>query len=139
MSIRAGNHPVFLVCCEPNTNLLNDFTNSFHQLGHHMQKMENNMSDMNRYYNQNLPINSRSREVETWHAENPVVTDKEGNRKLQLRYDVRQFKPEEISIRTKDGQLIVHAKHEESSDNSKVRRSFNFKQCKAKVANLTNI
>ena len=114
------DHPILLVRCKPNANLLDDFSNSFHQLDRQMRNMKHNMSDLDRYYSQNLPMNLHSRQAEAWHAENPVVTDKDGNRKLQLHYDVRHFKPQEITIKTKDGQLFVRAIHEESSENGKV-------------------
>ena len=60
-----------------------------------------------------------------WQFENPIITDRDGTRKLKLTFDVRQFKPEEISVKTTDQQLVVHAKHKEDSDTSKVYREYN--------------
>ena len=122
MALWLREHPRNLFGWEPavDRSLLQDFSNSFRQLDRYMREMEHSMSDIDRHFNFNLPVNMSSRQAETWHADNPVVTDKDGNRKLQLRYDVRQYKPEEISIKTKDGQLEIHAKHEESTENSKV-------------------
>jgi len=40
--------------------------------------------------------------------------DGTGNNKVfRVSFDVSQFQPEEISVRTQDQHLIVHAKHEE--------------------------
>ena len=122
MALFLRDYPRSLVGWEPavDRSLLQDFSNSYRQLDRYMREMEHNIADIDHYFNFNLPVAMPSRQAEAWHANNPVVTDKDGNRKLQLRYDVRQYKPEEISIKTKDGQLEIHAKHEESTENSKV-------------------
>ena len=60
-----------------------------------------------------------------WQFENPIITDRDGTRKLKLTFDVRQFRPEEISVKTMDQHLVVQAKHKEDSDNSKVYREYN--------------
>ena len=59
------------------------------------------------------------------HDANPVVIDEQGNRQLSLKFDVRKFKPEEIKIRSFDGnKLEVSAKHEVKSDNHQIYREF---------------
>ncbi len=98
-----------------------DYAGSARQMDRYMREMEHSMGDMNRLVNQLMPVDMRSRQAETWHMDNPIVTDNKGNRKLQLRFDVRQFKPEEIAIKTKDNKLEIHAKHEEANEQSKVR------------------
>ena len=62
-----------------------------------------------------------------WQFENPIITDRDGTRKLKLTFDVRQFRPEEISVKTMDQQLVVQAKHKEDSESSKVYREYNRK------------
>ena len=57
-------------------------------------------------------------------VDRPFVTDASGNKKLSLRFDVSQFKPEEISVKTMDNRLCVHAKHVEESPGRKVYREF---------------
>ncbi|PVD29122.1 hypothetical protein C0Q70_11719 [Pomacea canaliculata] len=42
-----------------------------------------------------------------------VVND---DKEFRVGLDVKQFKPEEINIKTKDNRLIIHAKHEERPD-----------------------
>ncbi|ESP04168.1 hypothetical protein LOTGIDRAFT_69964, partial [Lottia gigantea] len=54
----------------------------------------------------------------------PFVTDLDGNKKLSIRFDVSQFKPEEISVRTMDNKLMIQAKHTEESPGRKVYREF---------------
>ena len=56
--------------------------------------------------------------------ESPYVTDAEGNRKLALRYDVSQFVPEEVTVKTTDNEIVVHAKHHEETEGRKVHREF---------------
>jgi len=63
-------------------------------------------------------------QMEQLKIENPYVTDAQGNRKLQLQFDVRQFKPEEIQVKTENRQLCVHAKHEEKGDGTQVYREY---------------
>lgn len=57
-------------------------------------------------------------------VDRPFVTDPTGNKKLALRFDCTEFKPEEISVKTMDNRLCVHAKHTEESPGRKVYREF---------------
>ena len=61
---------------------------------------------------------------ESHQLESPYVTDAEGNRKLALRYDVSQFVPEEITVKTTDNEIVVQAKHQEETEGHKVHREF---------------
>ncbi|BFZ05087.1 hypothetical protein BsWGS_08126 [Bradybaena similaris] len=54
----------------------------------------------------------------------PIVSDEEGNKRLSLRFDCKEFKPEEISVKTVDNKLMVHAKHTEESPGRKVYREY---------------
>ncbi len=63
--------------------------------------------------------------MEQWNIANPIVTDRDGRQKLKLTFDVRQFRPEEISVKTTDQNLTVYAKHQEESPDSKVYREYN--------------
>lgn len=57
-------------------------------------------------------------------VENPFVTDAEGNRKLALRYDVSQFNPDEVTVKTTENEVVVHAKHSEEAEGRKSYREF---------------
>lgn len=58
-------------------------------------------------------------------SSSPVQVDEQGNRHLSLNFDVRKFKPEEISIRSFDeNKLEVSAKHEIKSENHQIYREF---------------
>lgn len=39
---------------------------------------------------------------------NPYVEDASGNKKLHLKFDCSDFKPEEINVKTDDRNLVVH-------------------------------
>jgi len=47
------------------------------------------------------------------------------SKQLKLRFDVSQYTPEEIVVKTVDNKLLVHAKHEEKSDSRSVYREYN--------------
>ncbi|XP_053949810.1 heat shock protein beta-1 isoform X2 [Anastrepha obliqua] len=55
----------------------------------------------------------------------PLIQDDGDNKMLKLRFDVSQYSPEEIVVKTVDQKLMVHAKHEEKSDTKSVYREYN--------------
>ncbi|KAJ8676419.1 hypothetical protein QAD02_012206 [Eretmocerus hayati] len=55
----------------------------------------------------------------------PLIQDEGDNKALKLRFDVSQYTPEEIVVKTVDNKLLVHAKHEEKSDTKSVYREYN--------------
>jgi len=55
----------------------------------------------------------------------PLIQQEGENKQLKLRFDVSQYKPEEIVVKTVDNKLLVHAKHEEKSDSRSVYREYN--------------
>lgn len=62
--------------------------------------------------------------VHTLQVTQPFVTDTDGNRKLSLRFDCSQFKPEEITVKTQNDVLCVNAKHDEDQPGKKVHIEF---------------
>lgn len=63
----------------------------------------------------------------TWldNINSPLIQEDGDNKMLKLRFDVSQYKPEEIIVKTVDNKLLVHAKHEEKSDTKSVYREYN--------------
>jgi len=55
----------------------------------------------------------------------PLIQDDGDGKTLKLRFDVSQYVPEEIVLKTVDNKLLVHAKHEEKSDTKSVYREYN--------------
>ncbi|XP_063530443.1 heat shock protein beta-1 isoform X1 [Cydia strobilella] len=55
----------------------------------------------------------------------PLIQDQGDGKSLKLRFDVSQYTPEEIVVKTVDNKLLVHAKHEEKSDTKSVYREYN--------------
>lgn len=55
----------------------------------------------------------------------PLIQDEGDGKMLKLRFDVSQYSPEEIVVKTVDQKLLVHAKHEEKSDTKSVYREYN--------------
>ncbi|XP_071104614.1 uncharacterized protein [Haliotis cracherodii] len=57
-------------------------------------------------------------------VDQPFVTDMDGKKKLSLKFDMSEFKPEEISLKTVDNRLMIGAKHLEETATSKIYREF---------------
>lgn len=57
--------------------------------------------------------------------QSPQIQDTEEGRVLKLRFDVTQYTPDEIVVKTVDNRLTVQAKHEERSENRTVYREYN--------------
>lgn len=57
--------------------------------------------------------------------QSPLIQDTEEGRVLKLRFDVTQYEPDEIVVKTVDNRLTVQAKHEERSENRSVYREYN--------------
>lgn len=70
------------------------------------RQLEGVREDLHQLDDKRAPV-SQSRLL----VQNPFVTDAEGNRKFSLRFDVSKFNPDEVTVKTVDNNLIVHAKH----------------------------
>ncbi|KAE9556170.1 hypothetical protein FO519_000658 [Halicephalobus sp. NKZ332] len=55
----------------------------------------------------------------------PLIKDESDGKTLRLRFDVAQYKPEEVTVKTVDNRLLVHAKHEEKTPSRTVYREYN--------------
>ncbi|VDK47208.1 unnamed protein product [Anisakis simplex] len=55
----------------------------------------------------------------------PLIKDESDGKTLKLRFDVAQYKPEEVTVKTVDNRLLVHAKHEEKTPQRTVFREYN--------------
>jgi len=57
----------------------------------------------------------------------PLIKEDEdsGSKELKLRFDVSEYAPEEIMVKTVDNKLLVHAKHEEVGGGKSVYREYN--------------
>lgn len=55
----------------------------------------------------------------------PLIQEDGEEKKLKLRFDVSQYTPEEIVVKTVDNKLMVHAKHEEKTETKSVYREYN--------------
>lgn len=52
------------------------------------------------------------------------VNDLHGGQKFKVRFDVSEFRPEEIQVRVQDSKIAVSAKHEEKSTSSSVSKEY---------------
>ncbi|CAB3400382.1 unnamed protein product [Caenorhabditis bovis] len=55
----------------------------------------------------------------------PLIKDESDGKTLRLRFDVAQYKPEEVTVKTIDNRLLVHARHEEKTPQRTVFREYN--------------
>lgn len=69
----------------------------------------------------------RPTDARTWidDLNSPLVQKDGDNKHLKLRFDVSQYAPEEIVVKTVDNKLLVHAKHEEKTESKSVYREYN--------------
>ncbi|XP_052219587.1 body wall muscle protein HR-29-like [Dreissena polymorpha] len=90
------------------------------RMNEEMGRMMDNMKVMN-------PISNIDdwRLTENFRMENPIQSYGDGSRKFSLQFDLRQFKPEEIQVRTSGNQLTVSARHEDKDAGKAVFREYN--------------
>lgn len=123
----------------------NEFSSIRERFDAEMRKMEDEMTKfrselMNRESNFFKTTTSSSNTVSsstadslgapkttTWldNINSPLIQEDGDNKMLKLRFDVSQYQPEEILVKTVDNKLLVHAKHEEKSDTKSVYREYN--------------
>lgn len=58
--------------------------------------------------------------LEKMDLQNMFYNTKDGSKIFKVSFDVSQFVPEEINVKTQDNKLMVQAKHEEKADGGKV-------------------
>ncbi|CAO1391945.1 unnamed protein product [Diamesa serratosioi] len=117
-----------------------EFSNIREKFDSEMKKMEEEMSKfrselMNRESNffettsssttSNNNNNLQKTQSNASDINSPLIQDDGDNKVLKLRFDVSQYTPEEIVVKTVDNKLMVHAKHEEKSDTKSVYREYN--------------
>ncbi|KAK9876556.1 hypothetical protein WA026_013931 [Henosepilachna vigintioctopunctata] len=54
----------------------------------------------------------------------PLIQENEDEKQLKLRFDVSQYKPEDVEIRIEDNHLLVHARHEEHNGPRRILREY---------------
>ena len=103
---------------------LGTFDNEMRRMNDEMSKM---MGNMQRLAPAPAPASSVDdwRLTENFRLENPIITERDGSRKFKLQFDMRQFKPEEIQVKTAGNTLSVHAKHEEKDQGKSAFREYN--------------
>ncbi|BFF99908.1 heat shock protein beta-1 [Drosophila madeirensis] len=117
-----------------------EFSNIRERFDSEMRKMEEEMAKfrhelMNREANffestsstKNSALPSRIPKQQNYVSDisSPLIQDEGDSKVLKLRFDVSQYAPEEIVVKTVDQKLLVHAKHEEKSDTKSVYREYN--------------
>jgi HSP20 family molecular chaperone IbpA len=58
-------------------------------------------------------------------ASSPLIREESDGKTLRLRFNVSGYSPEEVTVKTVDNRLIVHALHEEKAPGKSVHREFN--------------
>jgi HSP20 family molecular chaperone IbpA len=103
-------------------------TSSHQTVTHH-----GSTANTNQLEQQNSILDSaNNQEVQQWmgNLKSPLIHDRQDiadqdGKCLRLRFDVSQYSPDEVSVKTVDGKLKVHAKHEEKSEFKSAYREFN--------------
>lgn len=71
-----------------------------------------------------LPSVDDWRLTENFRMDNPIIQERDGSRQFYLEFDVSQFKPEEITVKTSGSQLSVHARHDDKDANRTAYHEF---------------
>nr|CAH7750664.1 unnamed protein product [Callosobruchus chinensis] len=95
-------------------------------LGHETPMLEHNNPVLNRRNGRNRSCQT-FRPIRTWYDDlnSPLIQEHGDSKQLKLRFDVSQYAPEEIVVKTVDNKLLVHAKHEEKTESKSVYREYN--------------
>ncbi|XP_078052076.1 heat shock protein beta-1 isoform X4 [Augochlora pura] len=109
-----------------------EFSNIRERFDAEMRKMEDEMSRfrselMNRESNNFFKSTTSPQHDSAWldGLNSPLIKDEGDSKMLKLRFDVSQYTPEEIVVKTVDNKLLVHAKHEEKTESKSVYREYN--------------
>lgn len=97
-----------------------EFERKLHNMERQMDRMLNRFPSQLHlrrpwYYDDESPT------VQEWlRIANPIVKDEDGIKKFRLAFDLRRFRPEEVSVETKGSVVTINAKHEsKEGDHSK--------------------
>ena len=58
-------------------------------------------------------------------SDSPLLETVEGKKTLKIKFNVSDFKPEEIIVKTVDDKLMVHAKHQTKTEGHSEYRELN--------------
>ncbi|XP_076450595.1 alpha-crystallin A chain-like [Babylonia areolata] len=100
------------------------FRTMFKGMDQEFAQLDKELEDMRKGMFQLKALDFNNLESSFLKVERPIVQDSEGNRRLSLRFDCKDFKPEEIVVKTMDNRLMVQAKHLEESPGRRVYREF---------------
>ena len=100
------------------------FTDLFRNMEEEMKIFDTELEQIRNNLFQLKPFDFNGMQSTLLEVENPIVTDSYGNKKFSLRFDVSNFRPEEIKVKTHGDVLSVYAKHEENTPDRKVFSEF---------------
>jgi len=106
------------------SELMNREANFFESTTSHSSST-NNSSVTNNSSSALSPQRQAPRQNYIQDLNSPLIQEDGDSKVLKLRFDVSQYAPEEIVVKTVDQKLLVHAKHEEKSDTKSVYREYN--------------
>jgi HSP20 family molecular chaperone IbpA len=100
-----------------------DANRAMREMDRGMRHLERRFSGIQNQWDRHLPVG----DVESMyrkHAVQPCIVEEGGQKLLQWSFDVSGYKPEDVSIKTRDNKLEVQAKHEDESDHHRHYREF---------------
>ena len=107
-----------------NEGTVQNVDDSMRKMTDDMNRMMNSMQRLAPHGSTSAPSVDELRISENFQMENPIKHELDGSRKFRLQFDVRQFRPEEISVKTSGNQLTVHARHEDKDSGKSVFREY---------------
>lgn len=109
-------------------NIRDRFDEEFRRMEDEMTRFRGSLLDHNRDLDSRT-ISPSSRLSETSKFvdsfESPLIKESDNGKVLKLKFDVTDYEPEEIVVKTVGNKLLVSAKHEEKTDSRSVFREYN--------------
>lgn len=99
-----------------------EFDDMRRSMARDMRHMRHAMARLQPHYEENALNTDMVSQLQQ--IREPMVTNKDGTRKLELQLDLSTFKPEEVTIKTEGSQLKIDAEHKDETDHSAVYHKF---------------
>jgi HSP20 family molecular chaperone IbpA len=99
-------------------DVLGDFDREFRRMNRDLNRLEQNVQG-------GFPGNQLASLIDRGTILPNIIVDQNGQRQTQFQFDTRGFKPDDITIKTENGnKLVVSAKHEDKSEHHHHVREF---------------
>ncbi|XP_074604587.1 heat shock protein beta-6-like [Brevipalpus obovatus] len=108
------------------SSIRNRYEQEMRRMEDEMDRFRSRLKERERDFFERPALTSHRDRHDIWNdMKSPLVNSTDDGKTLKLKFDVTQYEPEEIVVKTIDNRLLVHAKHEEKSEGREVFREYN--------------